>query len=164
MKTYSGKYKVKNPSKYEGDSSNVVYRSMWEAHCFKWADTNPKILKWSSEEVVIPYRWDIDKKLHRYFMDMKLVTQDKTILVEIKPAIQTKPPAKPANRRTKRYINESMTYVKNRNKWDAANEYAADRGWEFQIWTEDTLNSLGIMTKSKPLPKMPKMKPMKRKK
>jgi hypothetical protein len=29
-----------------------------------------------------------------------------------------------------------MTYVKNINKWEAANEYAKDRGWKFVIWTE----------------------------
>jgi hypothetical protein len=50
---YSGRYKVKNPEKYDGDHTQVVYRSLWEKHAFKWCDDNPKIKKWSSEEVVI---------------------------------------------------------------------------------------------------------------
>ena len=151
---YSGRYKVKNISKYSGDPSAVVYRSSWEKYCFQWCDKNPKIKKWSSEEVVIPYRWDIDKKMHRYFVDLKITFEDgKTILVEIKPDKETAPPKRPD--KSKRYINEAMTYVKNMNKWEAANEFARDRGWEFQIWTEETLYSMGIMKKLK------SMKPLK---
>ena len=90
---YSGRYSVKNPSKYEGDPTKVIYRSLWERHAFKWCDDNPNIIKWSSEEVVIPYLYEVDKKYHRYFMDLKLSTkQGKTFLVEIKPDGQTRPP------------------------------------------------------------------------
>ena len=90
-------------------------------------------------------------------MDLKIVYENKTVLVEIKPEAQTKPPT--GQRRTKRYISEGYTYVKNMNKGEAANEYAKDRGWEFQIWTEKTLDTMGILPKSyKPL------KPFKRKK
>ena len=147
---YSGRYKVKNISKYSGDPDKVTYRSSWEKACFIWCDNNPNITKWSSEEVVVPYKWDIDKKMHRYFVDLKISFKDgKTILVEIKPDKETAPPKRPD--KSKRYIGEAMTYVKNMNKWEAANEYAKDRGWEFQIWTEDTLHSMGIMKKLKAL-------------
>ena len=64
-------------------------------------------------------------------------------MVEIKPKSQTKPPKKPS-RQTKKYINEVMTYVKNEAKWKAAQKYAQDRGYHFEIWTEDTLKSLGM--------------------
>jgi len=37
-----------------------------------------------------------------------------------------------------------MTYIKNTSKWDAAKEYCADRGFIFDIWTEDTLKKMGI--------------------
>lgn len=155
---YSGKYKVKNIKKYSGDPDKVVYRSSWEKACFVWCDQNPKVVKWSSEEVVVPYRWDIDKKMHRYFVDLKITFDDnKTILVEIKPDKETAPPKRPD--KSKRYIGEAMTYVKNMNKWEAANSFCKDRKWEFQIWTEETLYSMGIMTK--PLKKVPgKLKPL----
>ena len=52
---YSGIYKVKNPNKYRGDFTNVVFRSGWELKVFIWCDNNPDIKEWSSEEVVIPY-------------------------------------------------------------------------------------------------------------
>ena len=143
---YSGKYVVKHKSKYKGDVDNVVDRSMWERHWFYWCDHNPNIKSWSSEETVIPYFYDVDKKYHRYFMDLKITYKDgRTILVEIKPEKETQPPKKPD--RSKRYIRESLTYVKNMNKWEAANEYAKDRGWSFQIWTEKTLTEMGIMPK-----------------
>ena len=147
---YSGKYKVKNLAKYRGDPDKVVYRSSWEKACFQWCDANPKVKSWSSEETVVPYKWDIDKKMHRYFVDLKITfTDNKTILVEIKPSKETTPPKRPD--KSKRYIGEAMTYVKNMNKWEAADAYAKDRGWEFQVWTEDTLYEMKILKKLKGL-------------
>ena len=148
---YSGRYKVKNRKKYKGDPDSVIFRSMWERHCFKWCDENSEVKAWSSEEVVIPYFYEVDKKYHRYFMDLKITfNSGKTILVEIKPEKETQPPKRPD--KSKRYISEAMTYVKNRNKWEAASKFAKDNNWGFQIWTEKTLTKMGIMPKQiKPL-------------
>ena len=162
---YSGHYKVININKYKGDFTKVVYRSLWEKYVFQWCDNNTNVKEWSSEEVVIPYYYDVDKKYHRYFVDLKIVTKEKTMLVEIKPAKETEPPI--GEKRTKKYINEGLTYIKNMNKWEAANEYAKDRGWEFQIWTEKTLQEMNLLPK--PMPgkiKKPlkKLAPYKRKK
>jgi len=144
MKTYKGKYRIKNISKYEGDSSKCTYRSMWERQAFKWLDDHPKVVKWGSETVIIPYRCKTDGKTHRYFTDLKIKMSDgKTFIIEIKPKAQTKEP-KIRSRKTKKYINEVMTYVKNQSKWEAAEEYCENRGWQFAIWTEDTLKGLGI--------------------
>ncbi len=143
MPTYKGFYRVKNPAKYEGDFKNVIYRSHWEMQVFRWCDTNDQVLKWSSEEIVVPYWYPLDKKYHRYFVDVKFTTKDGTFLVEIKPKSQTMPPKKPS-RQTQKYLEEARTYVKNQCKWKAADEYAKDKGWQFVIWTEDTIKSLGI--------------------
>lgn len=153
---YSGIYKVKNKSKYGGNSENVVYRSLWEKQCFMWCDTDPRVKKWVSEEIVIPYFYEADKRYHRYFVDLLIQFEDRTVLVEIKPKKETKPPEF-KGRRTKRYLEESLTYVKNANKWDAAKEYAADRNWHFEIWTEDTLRKMGIMK-----PQLKALKPLKK--
>ena len=155
---YSGKYKVKNIKKYKGDPDKVTYRSHWEKLCFMWCENNSKVKSWSSEETVVPYKWDVDKKMHRYFVDLKITFDTgNTILVEIKPEKETELPKNP--NKSKRYIGEAMTYVKNMNKWEAANEYAEDRGWEFQIWTENTLKSMGIMKEFKK--KLKPLKPLK---
>ena len=142
--SYKGKYKIKKPEKYLGDYTKVVYRSLWERQAFKWCENNPNIRGWNSEEIVIPYVSDVDKRLHRYFVDLLVeMTNGEVYLIEIKPKIQTKPPVKP-KRKTKRYTNEVVTYVKNQDKWESANKFAEHKGWKFQIWTEDTLKNLGI--------------------
>ena len=142
--SYKGKWRPKNREKYDGDPTRITYRSLWERQAFKWCDQNPKIKSWSSESVVVPYRLMTDGKMHRYFVDLKITfTNGKTVLVEIKPKKQTKPPKKPT-RKTRRHLKEVRTYAMNISKWSFAEEYAKDRGWEFQVWTEDTLKDLGI--------------------
>ena len=142
--SYKGKWQPKNKNKYEGDHTKIVYRSLWERQAFRWADANPDVIAWSSEEVIIPYRSQVDGKVHRYHIDLKLkYATGKTVLVEIKPKKQTQMPKKP-KRQTRRYLNEVMTYATNMSKWEHADAYAKDRGWHFQVWTEDELKKLGI--------------------
>jgi hypothetical protein len=142
--SYKGKYKIKNQDKYIGDAKDVVYRSLWERQAFKWCENNPKIRGWNSEEIVIPYISDVDRRLHRYFVDLLIVMEnDEVFLVEIKPKKQTIKPKAP-KRRTKKHIKELTTYVVNTNKWKAADKFAEKKGWKFQIWTEETLKNLGI--------------------
>ena len=145
MATYKGYYKPKNPEKYKGDHTCIIYRSSWERSCMNYFDRNPSVIEWQSEELFIPYRSPIDGKVHRYFPDFKIKVKDKygkirTYLIEVKPYYQTQPPTV-KSRVTKKYINEVKTYGINTSKWEAAEQYCADRGWTFQIITE---NELGI--------------------
>ena len=142
--TYKGKFRPKFPSKYRGDISSITYRSLWERQTFRWLDENPDILEWNSEEIVIPYQCKTDGKLHRYFADVYLKFRNgQAYLIEIKPKAQTHEPKQPT-RKTKRYLNEVMTYVKNQSKWEAAKAFCENRGWIFQVWTEETLKNLGV--------------------
>jgi len=142
--SYQGRYTIKRPEKYAGDAKKVVYRSLWERQAFKWCENNPKVKMWNSEEVVVPYKSTVDKKLHRYFVDLLIQMEDKkTYLIEIKPKKETAPPKKP-KRKTKRFINEQLTFIKNQDKWEAATEFAEHKGWKFQVWTEETLKNLEI--------------------
>ena len=146
--TYKGKYTVKDRKKYVGDPDKVVYRSLWERNAFRWVENQPNIVEWGSEEVIVPYICETDRKVHRYFIDLYFKTTDgKKYLIEIKPSKETKPPKKPA-RQSRRYLSEALTYVKNQSKWKAANKFAQENGCIFQVWTEDTLESLGIKTLS----------------
>ena len=127
------------PEKYTGDPTNIIMRSSWETRFASWCDKNPSVLKWSSEETVIPYRCPTDNRIHRYFVDFKItVSTGKTYIIEVKPAAQTQPPIYPG-RQTQRYITESLTFMKNQAKWEAAIEFAKDLGWEFKIITEKEL-------------------------
>ena len=140
---HKSRYIPTYPEKYSGDVSNIWCRSSWERTFAKWCDSSSFIVKWSSEETVIPYRCPTDNKLHRYFIDFKITIKQndgslKTYLIEIKPLKYTNPPKFPG-RRTQKYIAESYGFVKNQAKWQAATNYAKDRGWEFKIITEKEL-------------------------
>ena len=162
-RTYHGKYTVKNPNKYRGDPTMVQYRSLWERNVMKHLDNSTNVVSWSSEEVVIPYRYDGDGRVHRYFVDFFVeYSSGQKLLIEVKPFKETQ---LPKGKKTKRYLNEAMTYVKNQNKWKAAEEFAKDRGWHFVIWTEknEPLKSL-IPKSTKPLKPLKKtLKPFRKK-
>lgn len=143
MKSYKGRFSPKNPKKYKGDPTNVIYRSLWELRVMKWLDENVNVLEWSSEELVIPYRSPEDNRIHRYFPDFTVKTRNKegivkTTIIEVKPKSQTREPVK-KKKITKQYINEVMTWGKNQAKWKAAEEYCENKGWEFKILTEDEI-------------------------
>lgn len=135
-----GKYKPKNPAKYKGDPTTIVYRSSWELKFMSYIDTHTDVVEWGSEEFAIPYRSPIDGKVHRYFPDFLVKKRTpqgttETVVVEIKPSKETNPPviqSKP----TKQYLREVYTWGINSAKWKAAEEYCLDRNWKFIIMTE----------------------------
>ena len=141
---YSGKFIPKNRDKYRGNPKKITYRSLWEKTFMKYCYSNPSILEWSSEEIIIPYYSPVDRKYRRYFPDffIKSLNRDGSIskkIIEIKPKKQTVPPKKPKKKRSKRFLTESKTYVTNCSKWKAAKKYCQKRKWVFQILTEDHL-------------------------
>ena len=141
-KTYKGKYRPKNPNKYKGDPTNVIYRSSWERRFMVYCDTNPAVIQWGSEEMIVPYKSPIDGKYHRYFPDFYLKYRDKDtnirqLIVEFKPKRYTKPPVKNPTRKTQKWKNEVLEYVKNNAKWEAAKAWTKKRGMDFTILTED---------------------------
>lgn len=140
--SYKGRYKPLNPQKYIGDHTKIIYRSLWERKFMLFCDKNTNILKWSSEEIAIPYFFTIDKKVHKYYVDFIIQMKDKnsqikTYLIEIKPNKQTKQPEKRKN--TKKYVKELVEWEKNKCKWEAAKIYAKEKNWEFKILTENEL-------------------------
>jgi hypothetical protein len=132
------KYTPMFPQKYAGDASNIIMRSSWETKFAIWCDKNPQIVRWSSEETVVPYVSPVDGKPHRYFIDFKIQTvNNKTYLVEIKPLKQTQPPQ--GKNKTRRYLEEAATYLVNQAKWESAKKFAKTRNWEFIVITEKEL-------------------------
>jgi len=139
-KYFQGKYVPKNPKKYAGNVSEIFARSSWERRMMVYFDTNPNVLKWSSEEVVLKYVSPLDNRIHRYYVDFAAMIQNKhgevkKYLIEVKPLKETMPPQKKA-RNTQRYLTEVSTYLVNQKKWEAAREFCAKNGWEFEIITE----------------------------
>lgn len=145
--TYKGRYRIQNPSKYKGNINDVVYRSSWELKFMKWCDSNPSILEWGSETIIIPYKSPVDNKIHRYFVDFYIKTIDnngiiKKYLIEIKPERFTKPPPIP-QKKTKKFIEEVFNYGINQKKWHSADQFCKDRGWKFLVLTEKDLGLEG---------------------
>lgn len=150
MRFHQGKWFPKFPEKYQGDVNNIVYRSSWELKAFIWFDSNSSILKWASEELVIPYWSPADQRMRRYFPDFVIQYKTNTgtvdtAVVEVKPHAQCSLPKVP-KRQTKRYLNEVVTYTTNQAKWQAARAWCADKGWKFVILTE---YELGIAKRPK---------------
>jgi len=140
---YKGKFSPKNFDKYVGDPTKITYRSLWERRFMVFCDENKSILKWGSEEVVVPYISPIDNRYHRYFVDfiIEYKTKDghkKIDLIEIKPKAQSVPPKK-KDRVTQRYLREVKRWGVNQAKWKAATETAENRGWGFKVLTEKEL-------------------------
>lgn len=141
--TYQGKYIVRNRKKYIGDPFKVTYRSNWEKQVFKYCEEASWIHSWGSEVTIIPYLCETDKRWHRYFVDVTLITNNKeVVLVEIKPFKQTKKPV--VKRRTRYALNEIASFVKNQSKWAAASRLCEEKGWKFEVWTEHELRKLGL--------------------
>ena len=95
--SYKGWFRPKNPSKYKGNATNIIYRSNWELRVMKWLDGNPAVIWWASEELPIPYVSPVDNKVHRYFPDFIVRTKRKdgseqTSILEVKPHKQTMMP------------------------------------------------------------------------
>lgn len=136
-----GVYQPVNPNKFMG--KQAVYRSSFELKFFKWADRNPKVIKWGSENVVVPYISPVDNRVHRYYVDsvVHILEGDsiKRYLIEIKPSKQTIAPSVSKRKRQSTIIYEQVTYAVNQAKWEAAKQYAKHMGMEFQILTEKEL-------------------------
>jgi|SRR6185312_221227 len=147
MLGYKGIFTPKNTEKYIGNVNNIQYRSLWERACMEHFDKHPKILRWASEEIIIPYWDEINQKQRRYFVDFYLEVKMENgsiqkMLVEIKPDKQQMLPKK--RRNTKRYLEEVSTFAINQAKWAAADIFAAKHNMIFERWGETILRKLGI--------------------
>ena len=142
---YKGKFKPKHRDKYKGNPTNIIYRSLWERRFMVYCDSNDSVVKWSSEEIVIPYRSPFDRKIHKYYPDfwVKIKKHDGTIetsIIEVKPKSQTVPPKDTSRKRKSgRFLLEMKRYGINEAKWKAACTYCEYKNWKFKIITEDQL-------------------------
>ena len=134
-----GVYKLRNPEKYIGDPNKVVFRSSWELEMHKFLDNNTKVLRWSSEELYIPYVKPTTGKVHRYYPDYFVEYENVRgevvrEIIEVKPHNQVDLSGK---KRLTEY--EKVTYAVNKAKWIAAQQYCNKRGIKFSILTENQL-------------------------
>jgi hypothetical protein len=137
-----GIFKPRNPDKYTG-SHPILYRSSYELQTMRWLDSNNNVLSWGSESVVIPYQNPLTGKVSRYFVDLNFTAKTNTgelkkYLIEVKPSAQLSPPP-PQKKFTKSLIRRRSEYIKNRAKWQAAEQWCAKKGYQFMFITEKNL-------------------------
>lgn len=142
-KVQKGKFSPRYPEKYMGNLEMIVYRSSWELILMNRFDLSRGVKKWSSEPGWIPYinpMKDDRNKASRYFPDFYMQNvEGNKFIIEVKPFKQTQPPRQP-QRKTKSFFEECATFSINQAKWNAAERFCIERGFEFVILTENEIN------------------------
>jgi len=136
-----GKFKPKNPDKYGGDPTNIVFRSSYELKMFEYCDLTESVKSWGSEEKFIVYLDPVSGKYKRYFPDifMKYIDAEgklKKLVVEIKPKKDLIEPEKNPKRKTKSWVYQVQMWARNQAKWSAAKEWCKHNDHEFRIFSE----------------------------
>lgn len=137
MKPYAqGNYKIQNPHKYVGTSA-PRYRSSWELAFMRMCDSHPNVLKWSSENVKIPYMHPVLGKWTNYVPDFMIQYIDKdgnqhVELIEIKPSNQT-------TLENAKNTHDKLSVAVNAAKWTAAQEWCARKGIRFKVINEEQI-------------------------
>lgn len=145
----SGIYTPIYPQKCIDEKQKFVYRSSYELNFFKFCDTCPKVVRWGAETTVIPYLCKTDGKMHRYYVDNKVIFLDKnnryiTYLIEIKPFNQTIPPKPSKRKKRQTVLYENFQYIKNTSKWNSAEQYCKKNGY---VWCRVTERGYYIFDK-----------------
>lgn len=127
---------MQNPKKYLG-SCVPEYKSQLEYLCMRYLDSNENVLAWSYEPMAIKYFDKVRNKVRRYYIDFTAVVKagpvKKTIWIEVKSEVETKPPKNSKN------LKDQITWVTNCCKWQSAKALAKSKGYEFHILTEAQL-------------------------
>jgi hypothetical protein len=138
-----GFFYPRNLDKFVGKENKAIYRSGLELEYFRILDKNPNVLKWGSEEVVVPYFFE--NKWHKYYVDLFVVFKFgesvKKYFIELKPYAQTVEPKVSKRKKQMSMLYEAKQWAKNQAKWKAATDYAKKNGWEFHILTEKDLEN-----------------------
>lgn len=143
---HQGRFFPKHIEKFAGKEPFAYYRSGLELKYFRVLDENPNVVKWGSEEAVVPYYFN--NGWHKYFIDLfvmfRVGNEVKKYFIELKPANQTKEPKWSARRKKENYLYECKEWAKNQAKWKAATSFAEQNGWKFIVLSEKDLKQYGI--------------------
>lgn len=136
-----GTFRPINKDKFIG--TVATFRSSYERKFFLWADKNPNVIEWGSEQIIVPYKSPLDGRIHRYYVDAYVVLKEgnkvQKYLIEIKPYSQTIPPKPSKRKKPQTVIYENNQWAVNQSKWEAAKKYAESKGAKFIILTEKEL-------------------------
>ena len=130
------------PGKYIGKYP-IISRSSWERMFMQYCDLTRDILEWSSENIAIPYYDPVKQRNRRYYPDFWVKIQERNrinrYIIEIKPERETRPPLKRGKKTRKTLRTQQLTYLTNKAKWKAAEQYCRKLRFGFKILTERNL-------------------------
>lgn len=100
-------------------AGNIFYRSSYEQVAYQLLDNDDTVSHYRPEPFVISYITP-DGNVRRYRPDILIEKDGQTLLVEVKPQWK---------------LSDAITQL----KIEAGKQYAAEKGWEFEVWTETKL-------------------------
>jgi hypothetical protein len=136
-----GKFKLKNPDKYLGNTT-PTYRSSWEFAFMRFCDEHPSVSQWASEAVKIPYRHPFTGKHTVYVPDFFIAYANKTGKQKVE-LIEVKPENQSLKEKTGRSRANQAHWIINQAKWEAARAWAKQKGILFRIVTEEDIFHTG---------------------
>lgn len=141
-----GYFYPKHLEKFAGKENYAIYRSGLELNYFRILDENPAVVKWGSEEVVVPYYYN--QRWHNYYIDLFVIMKaadgrEIKFFIELKPYTQTVEPVYNPRRKKESYVYDCLEWQKNQAKWDAAKKYAEKHGFQFHVLSEKDLAEHG---------------------
>ena len=148
----SSSYIPQNKEKYKG-TYPILCRSSWERKFCIYLDMNPKVIKWSSEAIEIPYYNYADKRTHRYYPDYLFTVSGvrenemQQYLAEVKPAQFLSKPLKPKSSNINSMIkyNEKLkNFLTIMSKREAAKKWAQLNNAKYIFVTEEFLKKIGV--------------------
>lgn len=144
-----GRFIPINPAKYVGNPNNIFFRSSWELTVLKFFDKSNAVIRYASEEIVVPYVSPKDGKVHRYFPDfyVELINAQQVIekwLVEVKPLKET-------DHQFAKTVYDKMAVAINEAKWNAAKKFCSMNGLQFKVITELDIYKMDPTKKNKML-------------
>jgi len=106
-----------------------------------WLDTNPNVIRWSSESFAIGYYNPVKCRMARYYPDYTADIRNKDgkvirYLIEVKPKEQTTPPVPKPRQTIKTKMWAQAQWLTNEAKWKAAEKFSRDNGYIFKLITE----------------------------
>lgn len=103
-------------------NKEIYYRSSWEKQVFEFLDKQKEVSSFIVEPFSLPYYYD--NQTRRYIPDLLVAYSDGTQkLIEIKPE----------------YL---LSAIKNKAKFESAQNYCNEKGIIFEVWTEKTISNL----------------------
>ena len=143
---YQGTFIPDHPEKCINKTA-IKFRSSYEKRFLSYLDSSPSVIKYGFEVLKLPYIFEIDSKQHLYIVDFYIEVKNKDgefkkYLVELKPKHQTEAPVMPKRKTAKsmkNFLYAAREYIKNKNKWSAAESYCKANGLQWKILNETNL-------------------------